>query len=378
MVNRQVALLAALILAFDPFILAHSRIIHVDAPMSYFMFLSFLAFLVYLKEGAWKWLLLSGLFGGLAGLSKTPAAILGPILVVSGVFYALFPPPEHTRSKMWKRLVIALIVWGLIAVAAIFILWPSMWSRPLDAIYRVTTNITSVNSRAHPTTGIFWGGQQSDQNPLYYLIVFPYHLTPLTTAGVISGLAMIVAGFVNWRKPVKNWAAPDATTDVGVSCLRNYLYGPCVCYCPPGRSVTVLPVYFAVGLFSAISLLWLATLLAKYLPVAMSRLKLTPARLVGMLVLLQALFVLLYHPYYLAYFNPLMGSYRTAPYQLNVGWGEGLDVAARYLNEQEIKQDPLTVASWYSNQFAPYYNGQTIDLSNQEAAPNRRPHRFLH
>ena len=60
LLDERLALLGALIIAFDPFILAHTRVIHVDAPLSYFMFLSFLAFLLYLDQGVWKWLLLSG------------------------------------------------------------------------------------------------------------------------------------------------------------------------------------------------------------------------------------------------------------------------------------------------------------------------------
>ena len=99
LVDERVALLGTLIIAFDPFILAHTRVIHVDGPLSYFMFLSFLAFLLYLDKGTWKWLLLSGLFGGLAILSKTPAALLGPILVASG-----FPRrgcPARSVGKGW-------------------------------------------------------------------------------------------------------------------------------------------------------------------------------------------------------------------------------------------------------------------------------------
>ncbi len=113
LVDERLALLGTLIIAFDPFFLAHSRILHVDAPLAYFMFLSFLAFLLFLDKGTWKWLLLSGFFGGLAGLSKTPAALLGPILVISGLIYALLPPPELPHSVRWKRLVMALLGWGV-------------------------------------------------------------------------------------------------------------------------------------------------------------------------------------------------------------------------------------------------------------------------
>jgi hypothetical protein len=42
LVGGRVAFLATMLIAFDPFLLANSRILHVDAPLAYFMFLSWL------------------------------------------------------------------------------------------------------------------------------------------------------------------------------------------------------------------------------------------------------------------------------------------------------------------------------------------------
>lgn len=365
LLNEKIALLATLILAFDPFILAHSRIIHVDAPMSYFMFLSFLAFLLFLKKDAWKWLLLSGLFGGLAGLSKTPAVILGPILVTSAVFYGLFPPEGVDRRRLWKRLVVALVAWGGIAVAAIFAIWPSMWTQPVTAISMLIENVNSVNELYHPTTGIFWGDNQTDKNPLYYLVVFPYHLTPLTTIGFVGGLAMIAAGLLAYRRR-KSWLTEVLPIALGLLAYIVIFMAPVSAISRRGDRY-ILPVFFAVGLLSALALWWLAGLIAKHLPGGLRSLELTPMRLASGTVVVQILFVLWYHPYYLTYFNPLLNGSDTAPNTINVGWGEGLDLAARYLNEHVDHSDAV-VASWYSNQFAPYYHGQTIDLSSEEAA----------
>ena len=54
-----------------------------------------------------------------------------------------------------------------------------------------------------------------------------------------------------------------------------------------------------------------------------------------------------HYPYYLTYFNPLSGGNRSAPQVLLVGWGEGLEKAADWLNQQP---DPDTqhVISWYA------------------------------
>lgn len=362
LLDERLALIGALILAFDPFILAHTRVIHVDAPLSYFMFLSFLAFLLYLDKGAWKWLIVSGLFGGLAGLSKTPAGLLGPILLAGGALYALFPPPEVSPAQRWKRLGVALIVWGLIALAAIFALWPSMWTRPVFTIQSIIRNMYNI-SGAHPTTGIFWGDWETDQSPLYYLIVFPFHLTPLTTVGVVVGLVMVMAGLVAYQRGVDNWLTRVLPLALGLIAYAVIFVAPVSAVQRRGDRY-ILPIFFASGMFSALALWWLAGLLKKYIP---GQFVIKPIHLIGGALLAQILFVLFYHPYYLAYFNPLMGSYRTAPYRINIGWGEGLNLAADYLNKVDADPPPV-VASWYRNQFAPFYKGQTIDLSNQEAA----------
>ncbi|MBI1879254.1 MAG: glycosyltransferase family 39 protein [Chloroflexi bacterium] len=361
LLDERLALLGTLIIAFDPFILAHTRIIHVDAPLSYFMFLSFLAFLLYIDRGGGLWLVLSGLFGGLAALSKTPAALLGPILLVSGLCYALLPPPGLPRSVRWKRLGLALIGWGIVALGVFFALWPAMWTRPMFALEWIIKNIQSVNSLPHPTTGHFWGDQESDQNPLYYLIVFPYHLTPLTTAGVSGGLGLILTGFVaRWRK-ADSLAARLLPLALGLVAYIAIFIAPVSLISRRGDRY-ILPVYFAAGLLAALALWWLAGLLKK----RFRDFKFSATGLVGLAIVLQALLVLLYHPYYLAYYNPVLGGARTAPYRVNIGWGEGLDLAARYLNDL-AGQNPPQVAAWYSNQFAPYYHGHTIDLSDQSS-----------
>jgi 4-amino-4-deoxy-L-arabinose transferase-like glycosyltransferase len=364
LLDTRVALLAALVLAFDPFILAHSRLLHVDAPMAHFMFLSFLAFLIYLEAGRWKWLLLSGLLGGLALISKTPAVILGPILVVSGLLYTLLPPPGASRLSRGKNLLFALALWGLIVVAAMFALWPTMWSQPLTAVSRLIDNVQSVNRGFHPTTGIFWGNGETDKNPLYYLLVFPYHLTPLTTVGLLVGLLLIVAGAVAYVRRRDQWSAR-------VLPLALSLVAYIVIFMTPVSVITrrgdryILPVFFASAVLAALALWWLANWAAKTLLRRSNGS--TPFYLATGVALVQVWFISAYHPYYLAYYNPLLNAAEGAPKTINVGWGEGLDQAAAYLNESQTGR-PGVVAAWYSNQFAPYYRGLTIDLSSQEAA----------
>ena len=64
-----------------------------------------------------------------------------------------------------------------------------------------------------------------------------------------------------------------------------------------------------------------------------------------MLILQLALTVSSY-PYYLTYYNPLLGGIRKAQEVMTVGWGEGLNEAARYLKDQPDISKKI-IYSWY-------------------------------
>ena len=75
--DRQVACVVSLLLALDPFHILISKTIQVDALMSVFMMLSALWMLAYVasdRQGRWFYIGMSGLFAGLALLSKLSIA----------------------------------------------------------------------------------------------------------------------------------------------------------------------------------------------------------------------------------------------------------------------------------------------------------------
>lgn len=69
-------------------------------------------------------------------------------------------------------------------------------------------------------------------------------------------------------------------------------------------------------------------------------------------------------PYYFTYYNPLLGGIQGAAQAITIGWGEGLDQAADYLNQHA---PPLPrVASWYESTFTPFYHGPSISYSKEK------------
>jgi hypothetical protein len=75
----------------------------------------------------------------------------------------------------------------------------------------------------------------------------------------------------------------------------------------------------------------------------------------------QGAFSLPYHPYYLTYYNPLLGGPWLAPRLIYVGWGEGLDEAGRYLSDK-ADAPRLRAATGYTSAFAPFFAGRSVGL----------------
>ena len=98
-------------------------------------------------------------------------------------------------------------------------------------------------------------------------------------------------------------------------------------------------------------------------------LRFSPVLIVAGVVAAQALLALNTFPYYLSYYNPVMGGGQAAPQVMQIGWGEGLDQAARYLKEKDQSRK-LRVLSWYALGSVSYYfpgvvkymgSGQVVD-----------------
>ncbi len=394
LISPKPALLATLLIAFDPFFLANTRILHVDAPLTYFMFAAFLAFLLYLKGGRWGWLLASGVLGALAILSKTAGGILAPVLALGGALYAVYLPPPSRRKQRLTRLLGALVVWVAVAALAFFVLWPSMWGRPLFALTWIINNAKGALNTVHPSSGLFWGKLVTDRSPWYYLVALPFSLTPLTTIGALLSPVMVWLGFKDRRRGRNTFAARQLPLLLA-NAAYIIIFFVIVSFVSRRGVRYLLPLFPALDLLAALTL-WSAVGRVKGEGGRMkavggrrkdeenkhssfilhpSSLILHPSSFIPhpsslvlpLLVAAQALSVLLFHPYYFDYFNPLLGGGQTAPDYVVIGWGEGMDQAARYLN-QKPDVEKMTVAAWYSWQFANYFDGETIDLADNAPA----------
>jgi hypothetical protein len=137
--GQKVAFVGSFLLALDPFHIAYSKVLHLNALLGTFMFVSVLLLFNYLYRAKWLDLVLSGMFAGLAFLTKSPALFVIPyaVLIVGAYRLAALGPGTEAGGggQGWGRrlrgLIRVLLVWGGVAGVVFVLLWPAMWVEPL-------------------------------------------------------------------------------------------------------------------------------------------------------------------------------------------------------------------------------------------------------
>jgi hypothetical protein len=350
LMGRAGAALAGLFLALDPFYLAHSRIVHVDGVLAGTMLLSVLALLVYLQRPRRRrFLFLSGLMAGLALLTKTPALFLIPLTALAlGLQWLL----RRLGRQEWGSLGQAAGAFGLwlASVAATFWLaWPAAWTNPFFFVYRIyrATRWGVVVSHG---TNFFLGRVVDDPGPLYYAVVLPFRLSPLVMVLLpLALLALVIA----WRR------RRDVRLPL-VSLAFTVFFTVMVSLAAKKGDRYLLPAFLPAAILAAWTLTTGLEGLAARLRGSRRPGWLAHAGAAG-LILLVSLIWLRLAPHYGAYFNPLLGGGPAAEGAFAFGQGEGLELAAQYLNRQEGAAASLAV-TFYPSQFRYYFEGEATSL----------------
>jgi hypothetical protein len=334
--GQRIALAGALLLALEPFYVGYSKVIHPDALLTSFMIVSALFLLVYLKEGRWLMLLLSGVFAGLSLLSKSPAVFLIPYAGLATTTAAVIrwqrakPAPSLTgwSGVLWQ-LLRTLAIWGVVAGIVFFIAWPSMWVEPVQTVSLFIGGILRHRTRFHPNP-VFFNGQiyETDPGIGFFLATIGWKSTVVTLP-----FFLISAGFAlrRWREP-RSWPlwamlayAFFFLIQMSLANFKQVAY--------------ILPLFPALDIAAAFGLVWSAEALAK----KSDRPRLASGIIAAVLVL-QALLTLASYPYFSAHYNRLLGGTRTAQRVLPLqDHGEGMEVAARYLSSLPHGQDETAI-----------------------------------
>ncbi len=341
LVRPAVALVSALLWATSPFLIAQGRLLHLDALLTDLVMLTLLAAMVACTAvRPWPWLIVTGVLCGLALLTKGPALIVLPPLGLI-LFSWAGPHLRQPAAAPWmQRLGWALsrylLVLG-IALFTILLLWPALWVAPEYALGRYVEEIIGNGGRPNGDGQFFLGQSVGDPGPLFYPLIGLYRLTPLE----LLGLLLLPPLIWRWTRLCSRDALLRRERMTLISLGAFALFWLLVMNFGPKKfDRYILPMWPALLTLSAYGLIelgiWLAQLLA--------RLRRTPAAaapatrialpITLILLLVQGLSLAWYHPYYLSYYNPLLGGGRVAQNLFLIGWGEGMDQVGAWLRAQ--------------------------------------------
>jgi len=415
LVRPAVALLAALLWATSPYLIAHSRLLHLDALLTTFATFSILCILISCRaEQPWRWIVAAGFCTGLALLTKGPALILLPIVGLlliadcrlqiadwrgpkSGIYNsstARFLSVSKGRAGL-QSVMLRYLLWLGVAALTFTLLWPAMWVDPRHALRAFFGLIVQNGGRPNGDGQFFLGRAVGDPGPLFYIVADLFRMTPVTLFGLLGAPLALWPRTADDGRPTLRRHSGQATGDRRVTAWItswSSVVG--------GRWSEEQRALLALAAFAALWTLVMTLGLKKFdrytLPTWPALLVLSAAgwrfwlwdggawlcerwpRLtrgiwaaVRGLVLAGALAFQLatlayYHPYYLSYYNPLLGGGAAAQRALLIGWGEGMDQVGAYLSRRpDIKNGPVISALPRTlKPFVPVLVKDVIDAGN--------------
>jgi 4-amino-4-deoxy-L-arabinose transferase-like glycosyltransferase len=362
------ALAGGALLVLDPYVVGMTRLLHVDALLAPLMTVSVLAGLVYWRRSArWPYLAMSAVAGGLALLTKAPAGCV-PLFLGLVCLAGLL----RGRPRAAPRTLLPLLLWGAGAAFAYILLFPALWVDPVPVIQSLVDFIFLVGLQPHD--GNFFLGRPilDDPGPLYYVIAIPLRLSPLAALGI----ALLTLPSREEARPVARWLLVYALSFIVLMTLASKKFDR---YMLP--VLMVLDLVAGVGFWRAAVLLSNrrknaggamscahtgvagntasgkvgAQFIAPFSPAPL------PLLLATLVAAIQAALLVSVWPYPVAYYNPLAGGATRARQLVMVGWGEGLEQAAAFLNRLP-NADRLVVATSYNHVVRPRFVGTTVAL----------------
>jgi hypothetical protein len=351
--GRRVGILALIFVALNPFYLADSRVNRAEAIITGLLTLAMLALVDYGRTQRLRTLLVSGALGGLALLTKIQGVVILPAVGVSLWLANLAPrPPLYVAkspavSRMERggrgvRFVSAAALWLLAAGLTWCVLWPAMWVRPLDVLSLVYDY--AAHKAGAEGVNVFFAGQhffQQDPGLLFYPVVAVLRTTPLTMIGLL--LAVVEGVRRLGSTPAYRhefWRGRTAPLVIFVT-----LYALAMSIGSHKQDRYLMPIFLALDILAALG--WAA--LWDHMAGRWPSLRRAIWKWAGItcLLVVQLISALPYHPYYFPYFNPLVGDGEMGARMLRVGWGEGMDQVAQYLNRKPNAASLTVAARWY-------------------------------
>ncbi|NVB84962.1 MAG: phospholipid carrier-dependent glycosyltransferase [Kofleriaceae bacterium] len=313
--NFRSGVLAGLIAALLPTLVAHGQIVGHESPTLLWWSLAILlALSVFDRDpGARRvrirlaWV---GVAIGIAVASRFVNGLVGPLALAIVVITA----PAARRQRIALE---AALIMPLAAIATVFAVWPRLWGHPIAALSESLAKLSKAHS-PEPFLGVV----TNQPGPHYFLVYLAATLPFGVLAGVVAYLARALRDRDRSAVIVALWFAIPlavAFSPVRQDGVRYVM--PCILALAIASAAgwDFLVVFFERRGIRR-KFVGLAALMAVYLAITLARI----------------------HPYYLDYFGEQVGGPATVAEQRwfeTAWWGEGLDRAVSYVNEHAASGD---------------------------------------
>jgi hypothetical protein len=357
----KLALLSYAFLAIDPYYVAHGRVLQLDSLLSTFLLLSAVVFITYILEKKHYLLLLSGMFGALAFLTRSPAVFMIPyifFIVVVGAIYEKYVMKKNLAEQL-KSGVRDFFIWLLYFLVFVFVFNPALWVSPIEVVESIFGRASMVGFREH--NSFFFGRITNVPNLIYYLVAVPFRMTPIALLSVPLWIAAIFERKAQFFNEGRRKA---------IIFLAIFVFGYALEMSIPDKRGEryLLASIIALTLLSAVGIYWMW----ERLRIAGAGRWMKRLRITSTLILLMLAFICItvigvldaqVSPHYLTYYNPLLGGGGVAYRTILVGWGEGYKEAADYFNSKPDAQD-LNISSWYESCMIPFLKGKAYPIGD--------------
>jgi hypothetical protein len=259
------------------------------------------------------------------------------LLPFFGIVWLVVARPWRGGWRFWRAWV-APLAWALLVAAVYAALWPSVWVQPVKTVTDVAKFAVTLGGAPHlwPT---YFLGQPTTGDPglLFYPIAMALRLGPVATIGLLL-LAALAALRRLERGTTVLWLLAFVVVFVDIMAVGSKKFDR-----------YMLPALAVLTILGGVGIVALARQLRRRLAVSV----------IALAVVGQGLWLAGSYPYPIAAYNPLLGGTAVASRTIMVGWGEGLEQAAAFLNRLETP-GRLTTSTQYHHVLRLLFDGRTV------------------
>lgn len=346
--GRWIAVIAAAFIVFDPFLVSHDQILHVDGLTGISAFASMLA-IAYADRfpNSRRYWAIAGALGAICWLTRLTGMVLIPIalLVMADHAVGTWRSESRLTSTSLSRFGQSAGAFLGAGMVTSIVIWPALWAAPYSTIEFLVTSWKAAMETPHEW-GLYFMGKTvtGDPGALFYPVVIAFKLTPFT----MMGLALFTLA-VTFR--IESWIPRAYWRPLVVLCSFVIIYTVGMTLGSRKFDRYILPDFLVFDLFTAIVMVGILrtawsqrTAIWRY----------ACAGIATLFILGQMSSISLAQPYPLLYYNPLLGGLTSAEHALMPGWGEGVDNAAAWILSQS-NPAPKMVRSTISPPLLTYY-----------------------